>query len=163
MERKNKPSPEWKRTNSFFKRPADAVARDIAKRVYDPEKKKSEFVEGNPKVVIVDTPLGETRYRITLAEPYLEQEAGKVWQTARLEKIKALASGEVIAFTFRSSSLSFIKTVGGDNVLLRELENMETGEKTKSPTEVTKILGLSHDQEGRLTNLGRGVLKYERL
>ena len=105
----------------------------------------------------------EMGYRGVLAEAYGEEDATRVWQRGRLERLRSLPPGGVVAFAFRASTLSFIKTKGGENILIREVEDVETGGRLKTPSEVSKLLGLSHGDEGRLVNVGRGVFKFQRL
>jgi hypothetical protein len=150
-------------THAFFNRSAEEVIVDLTERIYEPDTRSHDFARGNSKTIVVKNPQGETSFRITLAQKYSENDPNKTWKGSRLEKIRSLAPGEVIAFNFRASSLSFIKTAGGDNILIIELQDVDSGERTTSPTHVTKILGLHHIQEGRLTSMGRGLLRFQKL
>src|SRR3990167_6822874 len=149
MERE-KQEPIDKKTDRFFSRQAEIVVREFADMVYEPDKPRGQYERGKSKVLIIGSQRKEKSYRVVLAEAYGEEDATRVWQRGRLERLRSLPPGGVVAFAFRASTLSFIKTKGGENILIRELEDVETGEKLKSPTEVTRILGLTHGEEGRL-------------
>lgn len=147
------------RTQAFFSRPSDEVAKELAEKVRETDGDNVTYLEGTPKFLQI----GTKKYKIKEAEAYLEKEAGRVWQNKRIEAIKALAYGEIIAFQYRSSILSFIKAQGGDNILVRTLEDSATGEIIGSPIAVSKILGLTHNGEGRLTFIDESTIKFENL
>lgn len=138
-------------TLAFFNRPAADVVADIAERVYIVDTPKALFPEGRAKTLVIGGEHGGERFKITLAEPYSEDDASQVWQGSRLERIKGLQPGGIVAFTFRSGTLSFIKTTNGDNVLLHGLVDLTSGDQLVKPTQVSKKLGLSHGEEGQLT------------
>src|SRR3989338_6931347 len=99
MERE-KPTPAEKKTRAFFGRPANIVVSELSGNVYEPQKRMAEFAEGKAKIIRVPTPVGETRFKITLAEAYSGEDAIRVWQRARLEKLRSLLPGGIIAFRF---------------------------------------------------------------
>ena len=162
MERE-KQEPIDKKTDRFFSRQAEIVVREFADMVYEPDKPRGQYERGKSKVLIIGSQRKEKSYRVVLAEAYGEEDATRVWQRGRLERLRSLPPGGVVAFAFRASTLSFIKTKGGENILIREVEDVETGGRLKTPSEVSKLLGLSHGDEGRLVNVGRGVFKFQRL
>lgn len=147
------------RTQAFFNKPADEVVKELAEKVRETDEDNINYSVGTPKFLQV----GTKKYKIKEAEAYLEKEAGKIWQNKRIEAIKALASGEMIAFQYRTSVLPFIKARSGDNILIRSLEDTDTGEIIGNPTEVSKILKLTHNDEGRLTFVDPDTLRFEKL
>lgn len=161
MEQEQPKSPE-ERTTAFFDRPSIDVAQELSERVYLFGLRKGQFPKGDAKTILISTPEGEKRYKITVTEPYAEEGVNRVWKGTRLQKIRSLQPGEVIAFQYRAAILSFIKTVGGGNILIREIEDEESQEKTKSPTQVSQKLGLAHGQEGRLVYQENDVLEFRR-
>lgn len=149
-------------TVAFFDRPVRDVVGELTERVYIVDTPRKSMPIGTPKVITLSTSEGEKNYRVTLAEPYGEEDASPVWSGKRLAQIKSLKAGGVVAFKSRVGTLSFIKARGGENIQIRELEDIATGKKTRSSTEVTRILGLSHGQEGKLSISGEGHLRFER-
>lgn len=135
----------------FFSRPVGTVATEFATGIYD-RKNKSVTATGNPgKILQVSTPEGDKQFRVTVVEPYLENDATLIWKGKRAEEIRDLASGETITYRSRSGELTFIKTTEADNILIRRLEEVGTGLKIATASEVTKILGLTQREIGRLT------------
>lgn len=135
----------------FFSRSVGTVATEFAAGIYD-RKNKSVTATGNPgKIMQVSTPEGDKQFRVTVVEPYLENDATLIWKGKRAEEIRDLASGETITYRSRSGELTFIKTTEADNILIRRLEEVGTGLKIATASEVTKILGLTQREIGRLT------------
>lgn len=150
-------------TSAFFDRPASEVVRELSETVYIYGKNKRDFPTGQAKTILLETPTGEKSFKITLAELYTEEDLEALLLMERLQKLRSMQRGGIIAFPYRVGTLSFIKTRGGENILIRELEDIQTGKKTKNPTEVTRILGLASRQEGKLTYLGGDKLKFEKV
>jgi hypothetical protein len=146
------PPKEELKTLMFFDRPSDAVAPDLSERVMEKDDNKQiTYSDGKAKIIRIKTQEGEKRFKVKLVEPYLEVEAMQVWKSKRLERIRSLQPGEIVCFNFRGAVLSFIKTRGGDNILLRVLEDLDTGDVISTPTAVSALLGLTHDAEAKLT------------
>lgn len=136
---------------NFFNRPVETVADEFSVGIYN-HKTKKVVATGNPgRIVVVTTPEGDKQYRVTVVEPYLEQEASPIWKGKRADEIRNLADGELISYNSRSGELTFIKTTGADNILIRGLEEIGTGLKITTASEVTRKLGLSQREIGRLT------------
>lgn len=95
----------------------------------------------------------ETEYSISSVEAYRESNATSAWQK-RIPEIKKLQPAETITYQSRSGQLTFIKAgEGADNIMIRELQAVEKGTKTKNPTAVTKLLGLQPGMKGKLIYL----------
>jgi|GEM_PF-3427013 len=150
-------------TQSFFHRPAHDVVRELSERVYIRGDDPVRFPFGNAKVLPIDIGEGLRDYKITLAEAYSEEDVVAVGQKGRLPILQGMISGEVIAFPYRSARLSFIKTINGENILIREIEDLATGKRTRTATEVTNILGLSQESWGKLTLLEDGMLHFTQI
>lgn len=136
---------------NFFNRPVETVASKFSVGIYDHETKKVVATRNPGKIVVVTTPEGDKQYRVTVVEPYLEQEASPIWKGKRADEIRNLADGESITYNSRSGKLTFIKTTGADNILIRGLEEIGTGFKMTTASEVTKTLGLGPREIGRFT------------
>lgn len=162
MTREQLGAPEM-RTHVFFDRPADLVVGDFTEGVYEKHDGKVTVTKGQAKILEAGGPEGDRAYRITLAEAYQETEAIRVWKGRRAEQIRALAPGETVTYRSRAGELTFVKTRGADNILIRGLEDVGTGKKIQTPTEVSRTLGLSHGDEGRFTFTAEGRLRLERL
>lgn len=150
-------------TRRFFERPADIVVSELSARVYEKDGDQVQISDGQAKIIQVDTPEGAKNYRITSAEAYFAREATRIWKGRRSAEINALAPGEAITYRSRSGELTFIKTVGADNILLRGLEDTESGQRLNNPTEVSQALGLTHRQEGRLSLVEQDRFRFVRI
>lgn len=162
MTREQLSTPEM-RTQIFFDRPAGLVVGELAEHVYEKDEGKVMVSDGQAKTLQIATPEGDRSYKITLAQDYPETEAIRVWKGKRAEQIRSLAPGETITYRSRAGELTFVKTRGADNILLRGLEDLTSGKKIQSPTEVTRTLGLSHGDGGRLTVAGEDQLRFEKI
>ncbi|OGE64621.1 hypothetical protein A3I48_00250 [Candidatus Daviesbacteria bacterium RIFCSPLOWO2_02_FULL_36_7] len=150
------------KTRTFFSRPADIVVSELAANIYGKDEGKVTFVSGQAKIIKVETPEGVKNYRIAVAESYLEQEASPIWKGKRAEQIRGLAAGETITYRSRSGELTFIKTTGADNILIRGLKEVETGQDIINASEVTRTLGLNPGATGRLTLVDNDHLRFVR-
>lgn len=115
------------------------------------------------KIIGMIIQVGDQKFRILSVKVFLEKEAHSVWKGKRAEKIRNLAAGEIIAFNSRGSVLTFIKTQSADNLLLQSLENVEIGERILTPKAVSALLGMSHEQEARLTLMQDNTFRFEKL
>lgn len=135
----------------FFNRSVGTVATEFAAGIYD-HKTKSVTTTGNPgKIMQISTPEGNKQFRVTVVEPYLEDDATPIWKGKRANEIRALAAGETITYRSRSGELTFIKTIEADNILIRGLKEIETGREIATASEVTRALGLIQREIGRFT------------
>lgn len=149
-------------TRKFFSKPASEVVAKIAERYYLADQKIKDAVPGKAKDLIIPTDEGERTFRILLAQAYAENDANQTWKGTRIQEIRSLTPGEIIAYGTRAGVLPFIKTIDGDNILLRVLEDIATKEKVETATAIAKILGLKHKNVGRL-KLIDDRLKFERV
>lgn len=140
---------EEERSAAFFDRIALAVAVEISERVFILGLAEGRFPKGAPKVIRIPGAGGDKSFKVTLVEAYTEEDMEALGLYSRLEKIRSMRSGEVVAFAYRAGLLSFIKTRGGENILIRELEDFESGERTRSLSQVTKTLGLEKGEMGK--------------
>lgn len=147
-------------TQLFFDRRSKLVVPELAAEIYQPGVKRSEFEKGTPKTLLVPTLQGEKEFLITLAQAYSEEEATKLWGGERLNQLRALNPADVIAYYYRAATLPFVKTKDGDNILLRELLNLETRGTIPNPTAITRLLGLSHGMVGRLTLVDEDSFRF---
>lgn len=150
-------------TMIFFDRSVDKVVSEFADEVYRKIEGKVVISEGKGKKLSVFTESGERNYKIVQAEPYSEQEPTLVWKGKRSHQIRSLGAGETITYASRSGKLTFVKTRGADNILIRKLKDLETGQVIENPTQVTNVLGLSHGDEGRLEFVGQDSFVFKRL
>lgn len=152
-------------TTAFFDRPSDEVVIDFSESVYDVVHGVVETRPGtnSPKTIVVPTSEGDQEYKVVLAQAYSEDDPGRIWKGIRLAQIRAMVPGEVVVYRARSGTLPFVKTRGGDNILIRELKNVGTGERLTNPTAVASVFGLSHREEGRLSFSGPNILRFERI
>lgn len=149
--------------DNFFNRPVGTVATEFAAGIYD-RKTKSVTATGNPgKIMQVATAEGDKQFKVTSVEPYLEADASPIWQGKRADEIRALTGGETITYNSRSGKLTFIKTMGADNILIRGLEEVGTGLKINTASEVTKALDLSQREVGRLTLVEDDQFRFARV
>lgn len=96
--------------------------------------------------------IGSKRFLLAQARSYNIDSPGRNWKGARTEELKSMNPGEVIAYDFRGSLLSYLIVAGGDNIMLRSFENVQSGEILSRCREVTEALGFTeHGQKGRLT------------
>lgn len=150
------------KTRTFFGRPADIVVPELAANVYGKDGGKVTLTPGQAKIIEVETPEGARNYRVEVAEAYFEQEATPIWKGKRAEQIRGLAGGETITYRSRSGELTFVKTRGADNILIRELVEVETNERVPNASKVTKTLGLNPGATGRLTLVDSNHLRFTR-
>ncbi|QQG44655.1 MAG: hypothetical protein HYW86_01955 [Candidatus Roizmanbacteria bacterium] len=155
--------PNEARTHAFFDRSAADVAEDMAERVYERIEDKVTYREGRAKILQVSTTEGQKQYVIAVAEPYSAANPNRVWKGKRLDEIKASKPGDIEVYGYRAGILPFGTAKGGDNVLIRELRDLETNEQIKSPTAVARVLGLVHGDRGKLTFSGENQLRFERI
>lgn len=150
---------------AFFNRPSEEVVGNLSEKAYDVVYGVVEIRDGtnSPKTIVVSTPEGDKEYKVALAQAYSEDDPGRIWKGIRLAQIRAMPPGGVVVYRARSGTLPFVKTRGGDNILIRELENVGTGEKLTNPTAVASVFGLSHREEGRLSFSGPNTLRFERI
>ncbi len=151
------------KTLAFFNRPAQEVALELAQRAYTADQKEKQAKNGQPKEVQIPTEEGDRSYKVLLAQAYAENDAMQTWKGKRLQQIRTLTPGQIITFRSRVGILSFIKTTAGENILIRAVENTETGEKFETATKVSNLLGLSHGEIGRLRFTNGSKLRFERL
>ena len=137
-------------TEFFFNRPAEIVVADLAAQVYGIENDHTVIQEGNPKLLQLALDVGIKTYRIMTAQAYQQVNTAKIWKGKRAEQINKLPSGGVVTYKSRASELTFIKTSGADNILLRQLEDIETGEVIPNATGVSQALHVTHGDTGRL-------------
>jgi hypothetical protein len=149
------------KTKVFFDRPAGTVAGELADRVF--QKDVPETVTGNGKIIEIETNDGVQKWRVTVAESYSGDTPGKVWSGKRSNQIGNMESGGIITYSYRGrATLSFIKTKGIDNILIRGMINTKTEQVAATPTQVSQVLGLSVQQEGRVTFSPNGNLRFTR-
>lgn len=158
---RRKRTPEEK-TISFFDRPANEVVRDLSERIFIKGVPKRDLPQGTPMAITVMTEEGIEKFKITLAEPYAGNDANRIWKKSRSEVLKDLEPGTVVVFSYRDGILPFISTQGADNILIRELQNTGTGDRVVNPTNVAKVLGLSHGDSGKLNFTSGDELKFTR-
>ncbi len=151
------------KTLIFFDRPSNNVALELAQKTYSSAQKPGEAEDGTPKEIQITVGEEEAVFKVVLAQSYLESDANRIWKTRRLQQLKELLPGDIQTFRSRAGLLSFIKTTGGDNILLRRLEDVLTGEQINSATEISKLLGLSHNERGRLRFIDDNRLRFEKV
>ncbi len=149
-------------TRAFFDRPANVVVGQLAERVFVDGRPAGSLPYGDPLIIQVGDGETNREYRITEAEAYTPNEASHQWKGKRLAKLERMQPGEVVAFNHRGQFLSFIKTTGGENVFIRGLEDVETGQRFDSAHHVTTILGLQPWEDGRLVLVDEERARFER-
>ena len=150
-------------THALFSGPSTEVVNRIAAHVYELTEHGVVYSEGSPKVMIVPTPEGDKRLQIEVAEAYLEIEASKLWRGRRRSIIRGLEPGEMVSFNSRSGVLSFVKTQDGDNIMLRSLVDIDSGDRYVTPTAVSELLGMEHDHQARLMLTPTGELQFTKV
>lgn len=130
----------------FFGQSVEIVAAQLGEQVVIKQGEQTNLVPGQAKTLIIN---GKS-YTISLVEPYSTEKANPAWKN-KIPIIQTMSSGTVFCYKHRRGVLTYIKAgEKADNVLLRELEEIASGKKTKTPSEVTRLLGLEHGKQGRL-------------
>lgn len=141
----------------FFTRRVDLTATRLSEKVLLSKDSTPATVEGQAKMLVVNNKV----YKITLVEPYFTENANPAWEK-KIETIAAMDPGTVFCYHHRVGVLTFIKAgTQADNILIRALQELETGKKTKNSTEVTRILGLKSGETGKLSFTEQKTLKFE--
>lgn len=149
------------RTQAFFRRPTQTVVADLAERVYERNVKEEYWQEGSAKLIQINTPDGLRTFRITAAEACPEASATAIWRGKRANEIRELPTAATVTYQSRAGEMTFIKTQGADNIALRALEDMQTGERFKNAKQVTRALGLNVGGINHLMLVSETLLRLE--
>lgn len=143
---------------AFFGRAVNIVAAQLSKQIMINQGGEINYVSGEAKTLLV----GGKTYKISLVEPCYTEKANRAWKN-KIPAITAMEPGTVFCYKHRLGILTYIKAGGrADNILIRELEDVQTGKKTKNPSEATRIFGLEHEKQGQLRYFpDRGELRFE--
>lgn len=149
-------------TRSFFDRQVDEVAVNLGDRVYRKVNGVVVLSEGRGKILVVPTPEGDQEYQITCVEAYDFENAAPIWKGKRAAEIRDLFGGDTITYRTRSGTLTFAKVQEANNILIRGMENLSTGEKLQNATQVSNALGVTPGDIGRLAVVDQDRFRFVR-
>lgn len=146
-----------------FNHPSIEVAPKIGERWYLAGEDPREARSGQVAFILIPSKAETLEYKILLVEAHSAMAPGKPWQGKRLEELRALPPSAIKAYGSRAGVIPFIVASGGDNIAIRSIENIATGEIAKNATAVAAILNLKHSEEGKLVKIDETHFAYRKL
>lgn len=163
MERVGDPKTVEELTREFFNRPARVVAADIAEKWYSDGEEPRLAIPGRPTILTVANQGNTREFRIKLAQAFSAEKPGKIWKGKVLEELRGLDLGTIVVYRRRIGLIPFLVAQDGDNIALRGIEDIETGEQFTSGIQVATALGLEANQKGKLIYGGFDRFNFSRV
>jgi hypothetical protein len=148
-------------TSEYFNRPATEVADKFAMRwtIHSESKtQKPEVHEGSGQLIALQNGNSVKLYIPRSVEVYSHDYTMGRWPNSRGVMINTMTPGDIVAFTFRASTLLFIKTQGAENIALQILSPadhngraVDDPKDTLTAAKIAPVLGMRHNTIGHTT------------